>query len=560
MRDSKTVRIIIFIIAATFTSIFFVVFFRLFSIESVSHEVFSLPKSWTVSINNDSIANVDIEEYLIKKKLEVGDEIIITNRMPELPQTHQTLLITSCLSVIHVFIDDNEIYTYGSDIYESGKMLGSGLHFVNLPYDSSGKELKIKYLITEENAFTSMGKIRYGNMNALYFDYLKYNLSAIAACIFLIAFGTILIVISVASLIFGYKFIRIIPVGVVSFLAGMYGICSIHFFEFSGANIRANTICEYVTLYMLPMSISCMFTSMMRNNTLLHKFLFILSCFWVVVLCVLIAMHFANIIRFPQMLEFFQILGAVTIILGLLAIAQYIKETGTSAIIVALGFAVLCFSGISDLCKFHIQKYLMPNSNFSNYCLLPIGALIFVVIIIINYVISVYKVEVEQSEKRILSKLAYTDDLCQIYNRTKYNEVIDSLDGARTKYSIVLFDLNGLKKTNDTKGHSQGDKLIKEFATILTECFEDIGEVFRIGGDEFVVIATGEKMSRIDFALGNIRRIEQAHSEIVNMRINSSYGVAYSTEVNANSVNEVYSLADRRMYEMKRLYHDEKKI
>lgn len=86
---------------------------------------------------------------------------------------------------------------------------------------------------------------------------------------------------------------------------------------------------------------------------------------------------------------------------------------------------------------------------------------------------------------------ARIDKLTGAKNRNAYLEEIDHLDNAiRTKkqisFAILVFDINGLKFVNDTKGHGEGDKLIINSYQTIKSKFPD-ADVYRIGGDEFVI-------------------------------------------------------------------------
>ena len=85
------------------------------------------------------------------------------------------------------------------------------------------------------------------------------------------------------------------------------------------------------------------------------------------------------------------------------------------------------------------------------------------------------------------SRLAYIDYLTNIYNR---NALERDLDKQQEKEGIYYFiaDLNNLKIVNDTIGHSAGDKLLQDFARLLTDAAGDAGRVYRQGGDEFAVL------------------------------------------------------------------------
>ena len=61
-------------------------------------------------------------------------------------------------------------------------------------------------------------------------------------------------------------------------------------------------------------------------------------------------------------------------------------------------------------------------------------------------------------------------------------------ESGNSDYTIICFDLNDLKITNDTYGHARGDILIKSAAEVIKDTFEPHGVVARIGGDEFISI------------------------------------------------------------------------
>jgi len=82
--------------------------------------------------------------------------------------------------------------------------------------------------------------------------------------------------------------------------------------------------------------------------------------------------------------------------------------------------------------------------------------------------------------------LANHDILTDIYNRNYFEEFI--LKSLPDSYTVIVFDLDGLKLTNDAFGHYEGDKVIKLVAKLLKRIFYDSMFVGRIGGDEFIVI------------------------------------------------------------------------
>ena len=112
-------------------------------------------------------------------------------------------------------------------------------------------------------------------------------------------------------------------------------------------------------------------------------------------------------------------------------------------------------------------------------------------------------------------------------------------------------DLNSLKITNDSFGHMAGDRLIQEAGAYISQIFgKDC--VFRIGGDEYVVILCGAQYeNRLslckEFEEGMGREIQ----DVPGLRIMISYGMASYGE-DGMEYEELFRIADRRMYIMKR--------
>ncbi|TGA83156.1 GGDEF domain-containing protein, partial [Streptomyces palmae] len=94
-------------------------------------------------------------------------------------------------------------------------------------------------------------------------------------------------------------------------------------------------------------------------------------------------------------------------------------------------------------------------------------------------------------------RLAFTDPLTGLGNRRavdmRLDEALESHRVEGTVVSLVVCDLNGLKKVNDTQGHAVGDRLLERFGSVLSLCGAMLPDalVARLGGDEFCLLAVG---------------------------------------------------------------------
>jgi len=160
----------------------------------------------------------------------------------------------------------------------------------------------------------------------------------------------------------------------------------------------------------------------------------------------------------------------------------------------------------------------------------------------------------EKYEKEKYMYTSNTDELTKCFNRLAYDSDMEKLD-LNTEWVYISLDLNGLKKANDTLGHSAGDELICAAANCMKFAFASYGKIYRIGGDEFVALIQ-ESVSNIDSILQVFdTTIRDWHGKYSNS-ISVSYGVVKSSEQDFDSIHSVSKLADERMYKSKSEYYN----
>lgn len=151
-----------------------------------------------------------------------------------------------------------------------------------------------------------------------------------------------------------------------------------------------------------------------------------------------------------------------------------------------------------------------------------------------------------------LEMLSSTDLLTGVLNRNAMNNrVLRMVTGRERKpesIGIVFADLNGLKPVNDKEGHNAGDCLLKEAALILKLSFEGC-EIYRAGGDEFVIIALDKPRKEIESRVEKIRK-DSADPQ------NVSFAVGFYYDDKGGDIRVAMREADALMYEDKKQYYD----
>jgi len=256
----------------------------------------------------------------------------------------------------------------------------------------------------------------------------------------------------------------------------------------------------------------------------------------------------------------------------------------------AVGFAALIvvFIGIYSVGKPHFKKYrmLMEYTQRGWFAMMISAALTYVmlvglaaypkplvermeylpvygmvcIVVIAHYAVMLMSIsknkklfdqhrQMERQQKWY--HIAYWDALTGAPNRAAYAEYVNDLERRceqerDTLVSIAVLDLDGFKEINDCRGHTYGDEILKDFAKRLMEFFSgQENRVFRIGGDEFAVIALDAGR---DALIHRFEELRAANPDICAFSVGCS---EVKTEEN-NAIEHAFERADKRMYDEKR--------
>lgn len=185
------------------------------------------------------------------------------------------------------------------------------------------------------------------------------------------------------------------------------------------------------------------------------------------------------------------------------------------------------------------------------------GLLLFTVLLGIETVRQAQKYLDEDQHLQIYREMAIKDMMTGCYNRNAYDEDINKQKEQR-QLQIITFDLNELKRCNDHYGHQAGDKYICDAASIIREVYGKYGRVYRIGGDEFCIIAhrlSENRLRTLHTLLASEVREYNCGKPVVKMGIACGWA-AYDEQMD-QSIEDVRSRADEKMYEDKKKLKEE---
>lgn len=164
-------------------------------------------------------------------------------------------------------------------------------------------------------------------------------------------------------------------------------------------------------------------------------------------------------------------------------------------------------------------------------------------------------------QNEIYRKLAYTDELTGLFNRTAFRRDMENqtvTDKATGHVSIsptviFMFDLNDLKKCNDNFGHEYGDQYISTASSLIDEVFGTDGRCYRIGGDEFCVILPFHSQHDVENKVELLRKLfQEKNKQPFVVPITAAIGYAiYDADID-QTLNDTKNRADELMYQDKK--------
>ncbi len=174
--------------------------------------------------------------------------------------------------------------------------------------------------------------------------------------------------------------------------------------------------------------------------------------------------------------------------------------------------------------------------------------------------IAYLRIKIRLAERLVIErKNAEMDVMTGFFNRRRYENDLKRMAQQKLSddFTYLAIDINGLKEVNDSHGHEAGDKLITGTATCMEKCFGDKGELYRVGGDEFVVLLE-TRSSQIEDLLMDYEDAMKKWSGDNGLSLTASYGYVSSGEYPDATVTKLASVADERMYRSKAGYYQRK--
>ena len=458
-----------------------------------------LDDAWEVTINETVYADVLLTELRFPA-VRKGDRITMQRVLPsdwELVEGALRFYVRH--NAVRMYIDGSQIYEYGNDRLASGKTLGSGYQFVKFPGEYKGKTLRIELVMAEDKVFTKLDSVRIYEWENAYRLIVTEGRLPLFCGSFLILFGLIVCGITAVALIFSTKYVRLFCISVFSLCMGLWTLSYYNIMQIFTIPLYSVSLINYLALYLAPIPLTVYIREEVENlkSRILKIFYWIFFVTEVTAVCAAILLHAFDIVHMAGILKYMQavLMGGMLFFLVVLLMNLKFPKLENRLSVAGLLVVVVCVA--YDMLGYNLGRYLGSDA-FNLKGVSSCGIMIFICILFVSFYLEMTQRMMEQKERNFLIKSAYTDELTRIHNRRYCMEYMEKLKEQKNfNYTVICFDVNNLKVTNDTYGHARGDVLLKCAAEVLEQTFGEQGLVARMGGDEFVAILETAEEVRI---------------------------------------------------------------
>lgn len=515
-----------------------------------------LDDRWTVTVNDKVYKDVTLSKFRFDM-CNRGDVLTFEHIIPLYDTTDDpTINLYSIHATVKVSVDNEVIYQYGQNRYREKKLLGYGRHFIPLGKNQMGKKLTIEMHVSENNAFDGQQPVIISDGRKLISKDMAGKRLNFAISMFLMVFGVIIMILSMLMLKSSVNFMQTFCIAMFSFLVGCWTLCNMDLIEYFTPDLLVKSYMEYMTFYVLPLP----FTYYFRDRLEEKGFPKWLKIYFKVLIIAEIAfvaftymMQFFNIMHLPSFLSGVHVLMVLAILFIVFINIWAQKNSQDSINSVMVGFAIAVILTVIEIVRFNVNKYFLGFSKNQYSSTTCFAVLIIVISLLVDYGKKISQTLYRIAQQQLFKQMAYMDELTGLANRRKCEEYMKELEVHSEKYCILCFDLNFLKKINDTYGHEKGDELIKKFADVLREVYSLYGITARTGGDEFVAILNNVSVQETEKLISDMLiLIETKNKEDDILKLSTAYGYAMSDEAADSNPHIIYKIADDRMYECKK--------
>ena len=508
--------------------------------------------------NNIENMTVDKEVIIWDDQMEMtqdGDVYYYRCILPNENTNGKVIVYNTVHMYLEVFIDGNRVYALKGEKGRPVKTLGFCWNVISLAKDDAGKEIVFQVTPVYRDG-KPKGNFFYGTYQEIEYKILSERFARLVLSVMIALAGMVMLLYGIFVVKKGQDAETIIQFAIFAIMLGTWSGIETQIVDWFFPCSTMVVFVSHLTLMTMTIPFILFLRHMYHNGeSKLWRFCCYINCA-VIIVRVILQITGIYDLRETLLLTHISLLLFVAVIVVMTIQEVKVNKFAGHVKINSICVMIILVSTVLELAIYRISKKSTPLGS--------IGFLIYIVVMGIANVRRTSELMEQARESELYRKLAFTDELTGMSNRTAFREdlekrmVPDKQTGEEKILPTVvyMFDLNDLKKCNDTYGHDYGDQYIKMAADTLKKIFAQEGKCYRIGGDEFCAWAPYISVDEINEKLNMLEQdIHELNKNefVVTVSISVGYAI-YQEGVDGGGLYSTMKRADAMMYERKQEY------
>jgi diguanylate cyclase (GGDEF)-like protein len=428
-----------------------------------------------------------------------------------------------------------------------GMSPGSRWHVVTLPPSDEPLKLGLVVSACYDNSHATIDNFYIGEVMGVYKKITSLYLFGFLTCVFLQVLSLIVMVVYLYLKKLFNVSKNLLYLGVTAFFTAQWAACESLIGQLLIGHSGFFHIMGYLSLVVIPLCFGLYGASRLNGKLALFAKCYSIAAAINVIVSTLL--HITGIFEFHYTLINVHVLLIILIpVLTMLVLSYRNERTTVYYMLIPIAIFISCI--VIAIFKYVTGQY----SSYTFYIRIALVSFLFCLII---YQANEIAITFSKGLKAdMLHDMALSDHMTGLYNRTALNEHSPEYDHIIASYSplgIIQFDVNNLKRVNDTMGHEMGDKLISAAAAGLKLAFKENCNIYRTGGDEFLIIINALDPTAVyESGIKKLKNYCDKYNNQPDLPFKLIIAHGFVTIKGNTTLSEAIDMADVLMYQDKR--------
>lgn len=452
---------------------------------------------------------------------------------------------------VDVYVDNVPVYFDDRDIFPLfGSSPGTRWHVVNLPVKASACDIEVIGTACYSNSDGRIDEVYFGDTYDVFRVVCLDGAFSYIMTLFWLSIGLVMLLIYILF----QNYFRLERdfwyLSAATFFCALWCSVETHMWQFFFGYSQVIHFVGYLSLLCIPVLLGLMAERCLEGKW--KKSAQVYTYIAEAVFLITTVLHLSGIVEYHYTVYLIHglLLASTPFAVAMIRVYSSGNRVGRHKYRIRAFFALL----VAFLC-IGIFRYL--TGHFEDYAIFIRWALLLFLLIMLNYQLAnINSVLRKGFQSEFQHEMALTDYLTKFYNRAgfaEHSKEYEKILASGGPFGVIQFDVNNLKKVNDNQGHEKGDELICLASSGIFQSFGMVGKCYRMGGDEFLVVLTGEDAKEVyekgiadlDVYCGYANSMEDRTFDV-----KIAYGFYMAQP--GDTLTEVQDRADVLMYQKKR--------